>query len=225
MSPKEDEVTVEFTHDTSTVLDGQAGPQIWRRRLDALVAEKVFNLQIHPDQCDCAVCHQGAALWTTRVEPYSTDLVSAWKVVDRFDAYELRRGCHESGIVHYVHLSAFPTNPLGKRQGWACGDTLCRAICLSAVNATDETRHEMVRQQKVARLPPREPSGRTWVTEIPTDPGWYWWRTSPYLEDPVYWDVFYVDQRGQIPERGCTTDQMTRLCPNSEWAGPIDPPG
>lgn len=197
----------------------------WRRRLDALVAEKVFRLQVHPDECPCEFCASGMAVWASRIAPYSTDLSAAGEIIALFDTYHLGKGWDTHDVVHFAELTAFEANRLGARWGWALGDTLPRAICLSALNAMDgDVKAARMRRIGSWGTALAGASRRMWSSEVPSEPGWYWWRTSPYLTDPNHWDVYRVNERGQILDRECTLREIKLLCPNCEWAGPLEEP-
>lgn len=215
-----------MSRDPQTILtQGQAANSPWRRRLDAVVAEKVFRLQVHVDECPCESCAEGETVWANRIAPYSTDLTAAGEILTLFDQYHLGKGWDTQDVVHFAELTAFEANRLGACWGWALGDTLPRAICLSALNAIDGD----VKEARMRRIGHRATSlaggsRRMWSCEVPTEPGWYWWRTSPYLTDPDHWDVYRVNERGQILDRDCTVREIKLLCPNSEWAGPLEEP-
>jgi hypothetical protein len=63
-----------------------------------------------------------------------------------------------------------------------------------------------------------------WTRKLPESRGWYWWRNSGQFHDPVYWDVYYVNEAGYIGELQSSVNNIKALHPDSEWAGPIHPP-
>jgi hypothetical protein len=68
------------------------------------------------------------------------------------------------------------------------------------------------------------PGKLSWTPNLPLVSGWYWWRTSGRFHDPVYWDIYYVNEAGYLGELQCTVSAIRTLHPDCEWAGPIDPP-
>jgi hypothetical protein len=103
------------------------------RELDALVATAVFGLTMEPGDDPFFMDEYG---WPESVPRYSTDIASAWLVVEEMNAADWQFLLRQNWCHRWFATFLKPEHP-GDSKGWdASADTPQLAICLAALGAT-----------------------------------------------------------------------------------------
>lgn len=100
------------------------------RELDALVAEKVFGLQVHWEQDDTTDPYPVDEREVI-VDFFSTDILAAWDVLEKFNSYQISKmpiGEHKGEVRVFINTNV----------NWAYAESATEAICKAALIAVME---------------------------------------------------------------------------------------